>query len=292
MSGKPRPLGFLGAGTREGARWALVGAPLDATVSYRPGSRFGPPAVRAASWVLEEWSPAAGRGLEDVGLCDLGDLDLPPGDVPASLAAIGDTVEALASEGLRPFVLGGEHLVTLPAVAALAARHPGLRVLQFDAHADLRDEYLGLRLSHATVMRRISEVVGPERVYQLGIRSGTEAEWRFGRGATRMAMDALTLPAEWRQALESGPVYVTVDIDCVDPAFAPGTGTPEPGGPGAREFLAALDGLRGLRLVGADVVEVAPAYDPGAITAILAAKAVRQVLLCATGGDCGDGAPR
>ena len=275
----PRPLSFLAAGAREGARWGLLGAPLDATVSYRPGSRFGPAAIRAASWVLEEWSPTAGADMAAAGLCDLGDLDLAPGDVEGGLAAIRAAVDDAAGSGVRPLLLGGEHLVSLPAVSALAARHPGLRVLQFDAHADLRDDYLGVRRSHATVMRRIAEVVGPDRVYQAGIRSATEEEWRFALAETHLAPDGLRVPPAWLETLRTGPVYVTVDIDCVDPAFAPGTGTPEPGGPTARELLDALDALRGLRLVGADVVEVAPAYDPGAITAVLAAKVVRQMLL-------------
>lgn len=279
MSVGPRPLEFLAAVPRPGARWGLLGAPLDATVSYRPGSRFGPAAIRAASWVLEEWSPAAGADMAAAGLCDLGDLDLAPGDVAGGLAAIGAAVEDATASGLRPFVLGGEHLVSLPAVSALAARYAGLRVLQLDAHADLRDDYLGVRRSHATVMRRITEVVGPDRVYQVGIRSATAEEWRFAQAGTHLAADGLRVPPAWREALRAGPVYVTVDIDCVDPAFAPGTGTPEPGGPTARELLDALDGLRGLPLVGADVVEVAPAYDPGGITAVLAAKVVRQILL-------------
>lgn len=274
------PTAFLGAGPRDGARWALFGAPLDATVSFRPGSRFGPGAIRGASPVLEEWSPTLGVGLHDRPFCDLGDLELAPGDVEASLAGIGSTVAGLLAEALRPLMLGGEHLVSWPAVAAVAACHPDLRVLQFDAHADLRSDYMGRAHSHATVMRRISEIIGPERCYQVGIRSGTAEEWSYARSTgVRVAPAARSVPPGWRTELASGPVYVTVDIDFVDPAFAPGTGTPEPGGASAAELLEAIDGLAGLRLVGADVVEVAPAYDPGHITATLAAKVVRELLL-------------
>jgi agmatinase len=280
VSRGPVPAAFLGAGPRAGARWALFGAPLDATVTFRPGCRFGPGAVRSASAVLEDWSPALGVGLGERPFCDLGDLEPVPGDVEGTLEAIRELVGQLAEEGLRPLMLGGEHLVTWPAVAALAARHPGLRVLQFDAHADLREEYLGRRASHATVMRRVAEVVGPGHCYQVGIRSGTAEEWAFARtSGIRFAPGAAGLPAGWREELSAGPVYVTVDIDFVDPAYAPGTGTPEPGGATAAELLAAIDGLRGLDLVGADVVEVAPAYDPGGITAALAAKVVRELLL-------------
>lgn len=277
MSG-PLPPVFLGAGAATAAHWAIFGAPLDATVSFRPGSRFGPAAIRAASPVLEEWSPVRGEDLVAHPFADLGDLEFAPGDVEGALGSIAATVRALG--GLRPLMLGGEHLVSWPAVQALAERFPELRVLQFDAHADLRTDYMGRASSHATVMRRIAEVVGPERCYQVGIRSGTAAEWDFAR-CTHFAPHAAALPPAWRRELAGRPLYVTVDIDFADPAFAPGTGTPEPGGPTSADMLAAVDGLAGLDIVGADVVEVAPAYDPGGITAILAAKVVRQLLLLA-----------
>jgi agmatinase len=270
---------FLGAGGWEGARWALFGAPLDVTGSFRPGARFGPAAVRAASPVLELWSPALGVGLEERPFADLGDLELPPGEVEAALEAIERAVAEVLAAGRRPLLLGGEHLVTWPAVRAVAARYPDLAVLQVDAHADLRDAYLGRRASHATVMRRVAEVVGPKRVYQMGIRSGTVEEWAWGRAHTRFAPGARALPTGWREELAGRPLYVTVDIDFVDPAAAPGTGTPEPGGATAAELLDLVDSLAGLRVVAADVVEVAPAYDPTGITAILAAKVVRELLL-------------
>jgi len=257
----------------------LYGAPLDATVSFRPGSRFGPSAIRAASPVLEEWSPTLGVGFSERPFSDLGDLEFSPGDVDGALAAIGELTGRILDEGKRPLLLGGEHLVTWPAVVAVARRHPGVRVLQFDAHADLRLDYMGRAASHATVMRRVAEVIGPDRCYQVGIRSGTAEEWRFAQGSTHFAPGACALPAAWRADLAQGPVYVTVDIDFVDPAYAPGTGTPEPGGATGRDLLQAIDGLAGLSLLGADVVEVAPAYDPGGVTAVLAAKVVRELLL-------------
>lgn len=275
----PIPPGFLGASTWAAARWAIFGAPLDATVSYRPGSRFGPMAIRAASPVLEEWSPALQVGFAQRPFCDLGDLEFAPGDVEGALAAIRDVVGRIVVEGRRPLMLGGEHLVTWPAVASMAEHHPGLRVLQLDAHADLRMDYMGRTASHATVMRRVAEVVGAGSCFQVGIRSGTAEEWAFARAATRFAPGARTVPEAWRSELANGPIYITVDIDFVDPAYAPGTGTPEPGGPTAGDLLALIDGLAGLPIVGADVVEVAPAYDPGGVTATLGAKVARELLL-------------
>ncbi len=271
--------GFLGCGGRTGSRSALFGAPLDATVTFRPGSRFGPMAVRAASPVLEDWSPQLRRCLAERPFCDLGDLDIAPGDVDGALRAIKGQVAELLAEGLRPVMLGGEHLVSLPAVEAAARRYPDLHVLQIDAHADLRDDYLGLPLSHACVMRRIAERVGPARCLQLGIRSGTSEEWAYAQDHTRFAPGAQPLPAEWAAVLRGVPLYLTVDIDAADPAAAPGTGTPEPGGFSARELLEVVWAMDGLNIVAADVVEVAPAYDPGGITAVLAAKVVRELLL-------------
>ncbi len=279
MTPGPRVSSFLGAGPYAAARWVIYGAPLDATVSFRPGSRFGPSAIRSASPVLEEWSPSLGVGLDERPFCDLGDLEFSPGDVDGALAAIGELTGRILDEDKRSLMLGGEHLVTWPAVTAAARRHAGLRVLQFDAHADLRLDYMGRTASHATVMRRVAEAIGPGRCYQVGIRSGTAEEWRFAQETTRFAPGASAVPGPWHAELAQGPVYVTVDIDFADPAYAPGTGTPEPGGGTAADLLRAIDGLRGLDLVGADVVEVAPAYDPGGVTAVLAAKVVRQLLL-------------
>ncbi len=273
------PAAFLGAGPWAEASWALFGAPLDATVTFRPGSRFGPGAIRAASPVLEDWSPVLRRSLRDRPFCDLGDLEFIPGDTAQALAAIESVVAEIARQSRRPLMLGGEHLVTLGAVRALARVTPDLMLLQFDAHADLRVDYLGNRLSHATVMRRSGEVLGPSRLFQLGIRSGTAEEWAYAEASTHLHPGAVDLPEDWRGALRGHPVYVTVDIDSVDPAFAPGTGTPEPGGPSSAALLAAIDGLVGLDIVGADVVEVAPAYDGGGQTAVLAAKVVRELLL-------------
>jgi agmatinase len=273
---------FLAAGPPGSARGGLFGVPLDATVSFRPGSRFGPAAVRAASEVLEEWSLALGESLQEHPFCDLGDVVCAPGDVGGALAAARERTAEVLSGGLIPLVLGGEHLVTLPVLDAVADVHPGLAVVQMDAHADLRDDYLGQRLSHATVMRRVVERVGGGNVFQLGIRSATGEEAAYARAHTRFFPFEVAGPlAGLRDELVGRPVYVTIDVDVVDPAFAPGTGTPEPGGVSAAELLEAIGLLRGLRVVGLDVVEVAPAYDPGGVTAALAAKVLREGILVA-----------
>ncbi|MDI3280261.1 MAG: agmatinase [Bacillota bacterium] len=271
---------FLGSKEEyEEAQLVILGAPLDWTISWRPGARLGPAHIRASSEVLEEYSPALDCDLSSVPFYDAGDLELPFGDTAASLALIRESVQRIIMDGKVPLLLGGEHLVTYPAVEAVRQYHPDLAVLHFDAHADLRQEYMGVTLSHATVMRRVLEL-GRLELYQFGIRSGSEAEFIFAPTHTHF------YPFEFREALEKvvptlagRPVYITIDIDVVDPAFAPGTGTPEPGGCTAQEILASVYALRDLLVVGFDLVEVAPLYDPSGRTGVLAAKIVREAIL-------------
>lgn len=271
---------FLGAVENPGAPVVLLGAPLDTTVSFRPGTRFGPSRIRDMSDGLEDYSPHLNLDFSQVPFFDAGDVDLPFGDPEAALAAIERAVASVVERGQLPIILGGEHLLTLATVRAVHRRFPDLAVVQFDAHADLRDDYLGVRQSHATVMRRIGELVGFERLYQLGIRSGTRDEFAFGRARTRFYPLQLLEALDHVLPLLAGrPLYVTIDIDVVDPGFAPGTGTPEPGGITPGELLAALHRMRDLRVVGLDVVEVCPPQDASDITAVLAAKLVREAIL-------------
>jgi len=253
----------------------LLGAPYDRTASFRRGARFGPATIRWASQSIESYSPTLDRDLEDVALLDAGDLpveNLPPEVLVEEVShAVG------AATGL-PALLGGEHTVTVGAVRALAARHPDLHVLTLDAHLDLREEYDGTRWSHACTTRRLIDVVGEQRIAVLGVRSGTRQEFAAARGLLA-AERRLTLDHELWSRLEGRPLYVSVDIDVVDPAFAPGTGTPEPGGPSTGDLLDLLRVLAPLRVVGLDVVEVAPPYDPSGQTAVLAAMIVREALL-------------
>lgn len=273
---------------------ALFGAPFDGTVSYRGGARLGPARIREASYSLEEYSLRLDASLDDVPFVDAGDLDLPHGSPARALDAVARTAADLAGRGAVPFMLGGEHLLTLAPVQALAARHPDLAVIQLDAHADLRDQWQGERLSHATVMRRVAEVVGPDSLFPLGIRSGSAEEIAWGRDHTRWPQGGRSLAEQARAAaLAVGrrPVYVTIDIDVLDPAEAPGTGTPEPGGVSFNELLAALDELRGLRIAGCDLVEVAPPLDPSGRTEVTAAAVCRHVLLAWFGAGGGSQGP-
>lgn len=286
FSGDPlqRPGGFLAAHADAQAPIVLLGAPLDVTTSFRPGTRFAPGRVREVSDGLEEYSPALDRELADVPFFDAGDIVLPFGDVDRALLAIEAQIGAIAERGRFPLVLGGEHLLTLAAVRAMHRRHPDLAVVHIDAHADLRDDYLGQPLSHATVMRRVSEVIGPDNVYQLGVRSGTREEFAFGRRQTRFypletggsLLDAVYAVID---AIGARPTYITLDIDVIDPAFAPGTGTPEPGGVFPVHLLEALHRLQTLTVVGMDLVEVCPPEDHADITSVMAAKIVREAIL-------------
>lgn len=272
---------FMGAGGEYGpAGVVILGAPMDFTVSFRPGTRLGPGRIRDVSVGLEEYSPYLDRDLADCCFYDAGDVVMPMGHPRESLRRLGAVVKQLLADGKLPLVLGGEHLVSLAAISEAAAKYPDLVVLHLDAHADLRDDYLGEQLSHASVMRRVLEVVGGENLYQLGIRSGTAAEFAFGRRNTRFHPFEILAPLRKIVPLLRGrPVYVTLDIDVVDPAFAPGTGTPEPGGCSAAEIIKAVHLLEGLNVVGADLVEVCPVYDQSERTSLLAAKLVREIIL-------------
>ncbi|WP_324715977.1 agmatinase [Carboxydochorda subterranea] len=272
------------------ARTVIAGIPLDHTTSFRPGTREAPRRIRDVSDGLESFSPGLHADLADLGLGDYGDLILPWGNVENALATIEQAGRTLLHDGRRVLTLGGEHLLTLGMVRAALARWPDLAVVQLDAHLDLRDTYLGERLSHATVMRRILEMVGPGRVVPMGVRSGIREEWAmFEEIRSHLARELSWRPedpvarqaravAEW---LKGRPFYLTIDIDVADPAAAPGTGTPEPGGPSAAELLEAVRALAGAGPVAVDVVEVCPSKDPSDITALLAAKIVREVLLAA-----------
>lgn len=264
----------------EEARAVILGLPMDYTVSYRPGARSGPSAIRNVSIVLEEYSVYLDRSLEECSFCDYGDLGLPFGNVSASLEMIEKAAVQLLTDNKFPVFLGGEHLVSYPLIKAFAGKYPDLRIIHFDAHADLRESYYGEEKSHSTVMRKAAEILGPGKVYQLGIRSGIREEFEFARDNTRMFVDQIIEPLQKViPELKGKPVYVSLDIDVVDPAFAPGTGTQEPGGCTSREIIRAVHMLGDLNVVGFDLVEVCPQLDFSERTAILAAKLVREALL-------------
>ncbi len=273
--------GFIG-GTDdyEQAEVVLVGAPMDFTVSFRPGARQGPQQVRQASQGLEEYSIDLDRDLAEHCYYDAGDMVLPLGNVQESLRRISLITGEILRCGKFPLFLGGEHLISYAVIREAVKLHPGLVVIHLDAHADLRDEYLGERFSHATVMRRVAELIGGENLYQFGIRSGARDEFEFARDRTNIYLKQVVKPlTENLPRLKGKPVYVSLDIDVVDPAYAPGTGTAEPGGCTAGEIIQAVHLLGQLNLVGFDLVEVSPVYDHSQRTALLAAKLVREVIL-------------
>ena len=270
-------------GCDKGPRFAstmLFGAPFDSTPSYRPGTRFGSAAIRHESYGIESYSPYQDKDLEDANVIDLGDLELCFGDVNKALDRIEERTRHVLHASKRPFMLGGEHLVTLGAFRAVAAMYPDVHIIHFDAHADLRDDYLGAKLSHACVLRRCWELVGDGRIHQFGIRSGDREEFSWGRthvSTRRFDFEGLE---EILKELEGKPVYFTVDLDVMDPSIFPGTGTPEPGG-------VTFDALRQAvtlvcsraKVVGCDVNELSPHYDQSGVSTIVACKIVREMLL-------------
>lgn len=250
----------------------LIGVPYDTTSSFRRGSRLGPEAIRWASQSIETYNPLLDRDLDDVAFADRGDV--PVEDLaPAGMVRL---VQRSIGPGL-PFLIGGEHTITLGGVQALSARHHDLTVIQWDAHTDLRSEYQGAGIGHATVMRRLLD--GGVPLVQLGIRAGTREEFALARQRSLCLSRGVGLAPHLLDALEGRPLYLTVDIDVLDPSVAPGTGTPEPDGAAYPELVAALSSLRRHRVVGMDIVEVAPPWDPGGMTPIIAASLVRDMLL-------------
>jgi agmatinase len=264
------------------AKAVIYGMPMDYTVSFRPGSRFGPARIREVSIGLEEYSPYLDRSLEELAYYDAGDLLLPFGNPARSLDMIGDYVKGLLAENKFPLGLGGEHLVSWPIFREVYAKHPDLAIIHIDAHADLREQYEGEPLSHSTPLRKAANLIGPKNIYQFGIRSGTKEEFTYARQNINFhPFDVLEPLKQELPSLAGRSVYVTIDIDVLDPSAAPGTGTAEAGGITSKELLAAIHEIArsGVNVVGADVVEVAPVYDHSEQTQIVAAKLVREMLL-------------
>lgn len=265
----------------EEADLVLFGAPFDSTTSYRPGARFGPAAIRHESYGVETYSPYQDEDLEDYSIFDSGDLELCFGSSEAALQDITERTEIILEDGKFPLMMGGEHLVTLGTVRALAKRYPDMHIIHFDAHADLRDDYLGVPLSHACVLRRCHDILGDGRIHQFCIRSGERSEFRFAAEHTEMHkfnFDGLTETIASLKK-QNVPVYFTIDLDCLDPGFFPGTGTPEAGGVTFPELLSAIETVTTSRLVGADVNELAPMLDQTGASTAMACKITRELML-------------
>ena len=273
---------FIGCdGDYDYAQIVLFGAPFDSTTSFRPGARFGSSTIRHESFGLETYSPYQDKDLTDIKVFDCGDLELCFGSAETALKDIEEKAGEILFDGKTPFLIGGEHLVTLGAVRAVTERYPNLHIIHFDAHADLRDDYLGAQLSHACVMRRCHELTGDGRIHQFCIRSGDKAEFAFAKAHTDMhkfSFDGLKELTE-KLAEEHTPVYLTVDLDCLDPALFCGTGTPEAGGVSFTELLDAILTVSKTNIVGADVNELAPMLDASGASTAAACKIVREMLL-------------
>ena len=261
----------------KGCKVGLFGVPYDGTTSFRPGTRFGPAAVREVSTGLETYCPQLDLDLETMAYADLGAVEIPFGAPEPVLETVHNATIHVQDLQLKPLMLGGEHSISSGAVAAVAEQHPDLALVQLDAHADLRHEWLGSRHSHACAMRRCLEVLPSRELLQIAIRSGTKEEFSELRSSDRLVPfnQMVSRLQNWR----GKPLYLTVDLDWFDPAVMPGTGTPEPGGFLWQHFAELVSELRHHHLVGADVVELAPQLDPSGISSVLAAKVTRSLLL-------------
>ena len=252
----------------------MLGMPFDGTVSYRPGSRFAPEQIRLASWGLEEYSPYFDKHLEDCNFHDAGDLEFPLGNTEKSLEVIKNNVEEIYRDGKRVFGVGGEHLVTLPEIQAVSKYVDNLAIVHFDAHTDLREEYLGEPLSHSAVIRHSAEIVGFENLKQIGIRSGMKEEFELMKKYGTLIHEHSEL-----DCFKNKNIFVTVDLDVLDTSIMPGTGTPEVGGLNFNQLVDWFKYLSNFNIVGADVVELAPDYDASGASTAVATKVIRELLM-------------
>lgn len=257
----------------------LFGAPFDSTTSFRPGTRFASSAMRTESIGIETYSPYQDLDLEDIPVFDAGDLELTFGNASVTLDTITEFSKKVLEDAKIPFMIGGEHLVTLGSIRAVAEKYPDLHVIHFDAHADLREDYMGETLSHATVMRRTWEILGDNRIFQFGIRSGEKNEFYWGKDHVKTSKFTFFGLDEVIASLKDKPVYFTLDLDVLDPSIFPGTGTPEAGGVTFNELLGAILKLAPLNIVGLDINELSPVYDHSGTSTAVACKLVRELIM-------------
>lgn len=259
----------------------IFSCPMDSTTSFRPGTRFAGNAIRVDSIGVEWYSPYRNMNLRNFQTTDIGDLDLPIGAIEEALEVIYDTTNTILKDNKKPMMVGGEHLVTLPVFQAVVEKYPDVHLIHLDAHTDLREEFFRRKLSHATVIKRCFDLVGPGRINSFGIRSGDqhEFEWAAAGNINLRKFDFEGLD-ELCNTLKDKPVYITIDLDVLDPGVFPGTGTPEPGGMQYKDLLKAFDSFEKLNnLVGADFVELNPYLDPSGASNAVAAKTLREMVL-------------
>lgn len=264
----------------EESKAVLFGVPFDGTTSFKPGTRFAPSAMREDSWGLESYSPYLDRDLEDLKLFDYGNLEVPFGDKKTALRMIQEKTQEIIDADKIPVMIGGEHLVSLGPVKALSKKYEDLHIIHFDAHTDLRNDYLGEALSHATVLRRIYDQVGDGRLNQFCIRSGLKEEFEWAKEHSHLEKFTYNTLEERVELLVNKPVYITIDLDVLDPSVFPGTGTPEPGGIDFHDMMKIISILSRLEnVVGLDVVELSPKFDASGVSTAVACKTLRELVL-------------
>lgn len=271
---------FLGFDNEyEESNLVLFGSPFDGTTSFRPGTRFASNVMRSESYGLETYSPYLDKDLEDVKAFDAGDLEFPFGNTQKVLDEIYDFTSNILKDGKTPIMIGGEHLVSLPSIKAAYEKYNDMYLIHFDAHTDLRDDYLGEKLSHASVIRRCWDFMGDNKIYQFGIRSGEKTEFEWAKEHTNLTKFSCKGLKEAVEKIGDKPVYITIDLDILDPSIFSGTGTPEPGGITFNEMIEAIKTMEPLNIVGADIVELAPQYDTSGVSNAVACKILREMAL-------------
>ena len=275
---------FMGAQRSiDNCKVSLLGVPYDGTSCFRPGSRFGPSAVREDSYGIETYCPQLNLDLEDITFADLGSLDVPIGDTKLIIDNVKNATDILLKNNLKPLIIGGEHSITSGVVKSIITNFPDLIMIQLDAHADLRNEWLGNKYSHACTMKRCLEILPSKKIFQIGIRSGTKLEFIEMKNTQRLIPHTSGENAKYLEEVldnfKEKPIYLTFDLDWFDPSIMPGTGTPEPGGYLWRDFAAIVEVIKSHNLIGADVVELSPKLDNSGISSILAAKVIRSLIM-------------
>ncbi len=258
----------------------LFGAPFDGTTSFKPGARFAPMAIREDSWAIETYSPYLDKDLEDLKLFDYGNLELPFGDKMGTLSIIESMVDDIIKANKIPIMLGGEHLISYASIKSLAKKYKNLNLIHFDAHTDLREHYLNEHFSHATVMRRVHDILGDKKLNQFCIRSGLKEEFIWAKEHTCLEKFTYKTLEKCVKRLKNEPVYISIDLDVFDPSVFPGTGTPEPGGINFHQMLEIIQTLKNLQnVVGIDIVELSPKYDSSGVSTAVACKTLRELVL-------------
>ena len=277
---KPNIETFIGCdNSYEESKIVLFGAPFDSTTSFRPGTRFASKVMRSESFGIETYSPYQDGDLEDFAVFDSGDLELPFGNTQRVLDQIEEHTAEILKDGKIPCMIGGEHLVTLGAMRAVVKQYPDVHIIHFDAHADLREDYLEERFSHATVLHRVWDLVGDGKIFQFGIRSGDRSEFVWAKDHVFTNKFNFYGLKEIVSQLQGEPVYFTLDLDVLDPSVFPGTGTPEAGGVSFQELLEAMIQVSHLNIVGFDVNELSPVYDQSGSSTAMACKVLRELLI-------------